>query len=121
MSKERNVDVAVPIQNNEEARLNDFGINKDTIARIFREYNDRNPDNELKVIEELGKENGICQKLKVDPRVGLGTESLDKDARVAAFDDNIEEVEPLPHFCTFVWDALGDLMIRILVVAAIVQ
>jgi Ca2+ transporting ATPase len=116
-----NQDAVVRVQNNEDGRLNDFDIDKTTIARIFQEYNDRNPDNELKVIEELGKEDGIAKKLKVDPRVGLKTDEADRERRVAAFDDNVEEVEPLPHFCMFVWDALGDLMIRILVVAAIVQ
>jgi Ca2+ transporting ATPase len=114
-------EVQIPVRNNEEHRLNDFDIDKETIATIFKEYNERNPDNELKVIQRLGKEDGIAQKLKVDPRVGLRTDARDKDKRVAAFDDNVEEVEPLPHFCVFVWDALGDLMIRLLVLAAVVQ
>jgi Ca2+ transporting ATPase len=113
--------VNIPILSHEENKLNDFGITKEDIAQIFKEYNERNPDNELRVIETLGKESGIAEKLKVDVRTGLSTEPSDREARVAAFDDNVEEVEPLPHFCTFVWDALGDLMIRILVVAAIVQ
>jgi Ca2+ transporting ATPase len=118
MSNERR-DVAIPVH--EDSRLIDYGITRADIARIFKEYNDREPDNELRVIEELGKEEGISQKLKVDPRVGLRAEPVDREARVAAFDDNVDEVEPLPHFCTFVWDALGDLMIRMLVVAALVQ
>jgi Ca2+ transporting ATPase len=111
----------IPLIYNEEHRLNDFDIDKETIANIFKKYNERNPDNELNVIQRLGKEEGIAQKLNVDPRVGLRTDAKDKDKRVAAFDDNVEEVKPLPHFCVFVWDAFGDLMIRLLIMVAVIQ
>jgi Ca2+ transporting ATPase len=123
MTNERRDEVVMlGVQNNEEGNLNDFDITKEKIAEIFKEYNERNPDNELKIINELGKDEGIASKLKLDIRVGLKTlDSADKAKRAAAFDDNVEELEPLPHFCTFVWDALGDLMIRILVFAAIIQ
>ena len=35
------------------------------------------------------------------------------------FEEKRVFVEPVPHFCSYVWEALKDLMVRILIVAAI--
>jgi hypothetical protein len=55
--------------------------------------------------------------LKTDAKLGISsTEHREND-----FGSNKVFVEPVPPFCSYVLEALEDLMIRILVVAAIVQ
>ena len=44
-----------------------------------------------------------------------------KDDRENDFGSNKVFVEPVPPFCSYVCEALEDLMVRILIIAAIVQ
>ena len=57
------------------------------------------------------------EKLKTDPKNGISSE----EHRREDFGTNEVFQEPCPGFCSFVWEALEDTMIRILIVAAIVQ
>ena len=65
----------------------------------------------------MGGVDALLGKLKTDPKKGI--ESI--DFREQDFGSNRVFVEPVPPFCAYVWEAFEDLMIRILVVAAIVQ
>ena len=57
------------------------------------------------------------QKLKTDPKRGI-TSLLNREND---FGSNRLFIEPVPPFCSYYKEALDDLMIRILIVAAIVQ
>ena len=59
----------------------------------------------------------LVQDLKSDIEIGL----TNLEDREEAFGSNKVFVEPVPHFCNYVWEALKDLMVRILIVAAIVS
>ena len=59
----------------------------------------------------------LVQDLKSDIEIGL----TNLEGREEAFGSNKVFVEPVPHFCNYVWEALKDLMVRILIVAAIVS
>ena len=51
----------------------------------------------------------------------LGITSDDFKEREEIFGSNKVFVEPVPHFCCYVWEALKDLMVRILIVSAIIS
>jgi hypothetical protein len=107
----------------EMQRLNEyFPITKPQIDEIFLAYEQRKYDEELLKVQELGGESAIISKLRTNTESGISNKNeKDLDNRVKYFDSNAREVEEVPHCCWFVWEAFGDLMIRILVVAAIVQ
>jgi Ca2+ transporting ATPase len=121
MLNERNNIVALNIQGNNTNESNTFDITNDTILMLFRENEERNPDNDLKLIEKLGKVQGIASKLKIDPRMGIKANAADREQRIAAFGNNKEEIVPLPHYCRYVLNALGDHMLRILIMATIFE
>ena len=59
----------------------------------------------------------LLSELKTDPEIGI----KDLEGREDEFGSNKVFVEPVPHFCHYVWEALKDLMVRILILAAIVS
>jgi len=80
-------------------------------------YKERGSDfQDLKYLEEKHIEE-IVKLLKTN--VDTGLDSL--EGREEAFGSNKVFVEPVPPFCSYVWEALKDLMVRILIVAAIVS
>ena len=105
----------------EEMRKNasgTFGLDVIQISELMGSYKERTEELEdLKLIEKLGGPEGIMSKLKTDPKRGI--DSIDN--RENDFGSNKVFVEEPPTFCEFVCEALDDLMIKILIVAAIVQ
>ena len=85
---------------------------------LMSNYKERGSDyRDLKTIEKYGGIDEILKKLKTDAKKGISSiENREND-----FGSNKVFVEPVPPFCAYVWEALEDLMIRILIVAAIVQ
>ena len=95
-----------------------FNITVLDLENLMGKYKERGPDClDLKEIESMGGVDALLGKLKTDPKKGI--ESI--DFREQDFGSNRVFVEPVPPFCAYVWEAFEDLMIRILVVAAIVQ
>ena len=72
---------------------------------------------DLEKIRELGGSDGIMEKLKTELKIGI--RSIDN--RENDFGSNKIFIEPVPPFCSYVMEALDDLMIRILIVAAVIQ
>ena len=95
-----------------------FAIKISELQKLMANYKERGSDfQDLKLLEEYGGVDTLLEKLKTDPKKGIeSTEYREQD-----FGSNKVFVEPVPHFCSYVWEALEDLMIRILIVAAIVQ
>ena len=81
-------------------------------------YKDRTTDfKDLKYFKEKNSISNILSSLKTDLEKGITS----TENREEFFGSNKIFVEPVPHFCTFVFDSLQDLMVRILIVAAIVS
>ena len=95
-----------------------FDIKPQDLVEIMSKYKDRTTDFEdLKCFKEKKSISNILSSLKTDPERGITS----TENREEFFGSNKIFVEPVPHFCTFVWDSLQDLMVRILIVAAIVS
>ena len=101
---------------------NYFGITKEEINQIFELYFSRKLDEDIENVKSLGGTEAFSKKLKTNLSEGLDNyNNSDLDLRVKEFDDNKREFEEMPHFCSFVWDALGDTVLIILIISAIVQ
>ena len=95
-----------------------YAIKVSELQKLMANYKERGNDyQDLKLLEEYGGVSALLSKLKTDAKKGI--DSLEN--REHDFGSNKVFVEPVPHFCAYVWEALEDLMIRILIVAAIVQ
>lgn len=108
------------IDRKEDIKRGPFGISVKEILEIFEKYDHRNFIEEVEALESIGGASGLEIALKTNLKNGLN-KSDDLLIRQEIFGSNIIEQEPLPHFCSYVWEALGDLMLRILMVAAVVQ
>ena len=105
---------------NENTKENhyEFDITAIDLENLMGKYKERGNDfKDLKYFEEEKSVNQLIEELKTNTETGL--DSL--EGREEAFGSNKVFVEPVPHFCSYVWEALKDLMVRILIVAAIVS
>ena len=105
---------------NENTKENhyEFDITAVDLENLMGKYKERGNDfKDLKYFEEEKSVNQLIEELKTNTETGL--DSL--EGREEAFGSNKVFVEPVPHFCSYVWEALKDLMVRILIVAAIVS
>ena len=94
-----------------------FEITAIDLENLMGKYKERGNDfKDIKYFEEKSV-NQLIENLKTNTETGL--ESL--EGREEAFGSNKVFVEPVPPFCSYVWEALKDLMVRILIVAAIVS
>ena len=95
-----------------------YGIDIVQIEELMSLYKERGIFfKDLEKIKELGGTEGIMEKLKTELKIGIRT----IDNRENDFGSNKIFIEPVPPFCSYVIEALDDLMIRILIFAAIIQ
>ena len=95
-----------------------FGIKAKELEEIMGYYKERGENFEdLVYFEKLGGVNGLLAKLSTNAKAGI--KSL--EGREEVYGSNKVFVEPVPPFCAYVWEALEDMMVRILIVCAIVQ
>ena len=96
----------------------EFDLDILQIEELMSFYKERDSNlRDLAKIKEYGGSIGIMQKLKTDPKNGISSiEHREND-----FGSNKVFIEPVPPFCSYVKEALEDLMVRILIIAAIVQ
>ena len=105
-----------PILNNSP-----FGMNKEDILHIFDAYQRfQSFDEEIQYIQKHGDVAGVLSSLKTSLEFGIA-DAHNPAARIEAFGENKFVTEPMPHCCVYVWEGLEDLMVRILIVAAIFQ
>ena len=96
---------------------NGFDISVIELENIMGKYKERGSDfQDIKYLREKGIDE-LVFLLKTNTETGL--HSL--EGREEAFGSNKVFVEPVPPFCSYVWEALKDLMVRILIVAAVVS
>ena len=94
-----------------------FNITALDLENLMGKYKERgNEFLDLKYLEEKTVEE-IIQDLKTDTENGITS----LKGREEAFGSNKVFIEKVPHFCYYVWETLKDLMVRILIVAAIVS
>ena len=112
--------VNIKSEKNEKNSLktaNGFDIDVIELENLMGKYKERGNDfQDLKYLQEKGVEE-LISLLKTNTETGLDN----LNGREEAFGSNKVFVEPVPPFCSYVWEALKDLMVRILIVAAIVS
>ncbi|XP_034474940.1 plasma membrane calcium-transporting ATPase 2 isoform X2 [Drosophila innubila] len=72
-------------------------------------------------ISEFGGIHEICKKLYTSPNEGLSGSKVDEDHRRETFGSNVIPPKPPKTFLTLVWEALQDVTLIILEVAALVS
>ena len=103
---------------NEVSESGTFLISVRALEELMGSYKERGSDyRDLKYITSLGGINEILKKLKTSPKDGISSTIN----RINDFGSNKVFIEPVPPFCSYVWESLEDLMVRILIVAAVVQ
>ena len=97
-----------------------FGIDIYQLEGLMELYKERGEDyQDLIRLEEYQGTGGITAKLETNITTGIqSSEILD---RIKSFGDNRVFEEPPATFCSFVLEALGDLMIMILCISAVIQ
>ncbi|XP_061338997.1 calcium-transporting ATPase 4, plasma membrane-type-like isoform X1 [Gastrolobium bilobum] len=96
----------------EEAREAGFGIHPDDIASIVRSHDYKNLNN-------IGGVEAIARKLTVSVDGGVSEESINRRQQIYGVNRYTEK--PSRTFLMFVWDAMQDLTLIILMVCAIVS
>ncbi|XP_074127206.1 plasma membrane calcium-transporting ATPase 1 isoform X1 [Sminthopsis crassicaudata] len=96
----------------------DFGI---TLAELRALMELRSTDALRKIQESYGDVYGICTKLKTSPNEGLSGNPADIERRQAVFGKNFIPPKKPKTFLQLVWEALQDVTLIILEIAAIVS
>ena len=109
------------IANNEEKKEEHkpslFDIDVIELENLMGKYKERGSDfQDLKYFQEKSVSK-LISELKTNTEIGIQS----MEGREDAFGSNKVFVEPVPPFCHYVWEALKDLMVRILIIAAIVS
>ena len=114
----------IMVEENKNAQNNKEGINKGSfeidaieLENLMGKYKERGKDfQDLKYFEKKSVPK-LLSELKTDIQNGISS----IEDREEVFGSNKVFSEPVQHFCHFVWEALKDLMVRILILAAIVS
>ena len=107
-----------PTKGTEAKTSSYFSIDVSTLEELMGFYKERGSDYlDLKFFEENGGTNYLLNELKTDSHMGVS----DINHREEEFGSNKVFVEPVPPFCSYVLEALEDMMLRILIVAAVVS
>ena len=93
-----------------------FGIQPSELQTIVSNYKSRTQLDDLNYLNQ-NNISSILSKLKTDPEKGISS----TENRKKFFGTNKLFIEPLPNYCIFVWKAMSNLMILILIIAAIVS
>uniref|UniRef100_A0A8C7GD52 Calcium-transporting ATPase n=1 Tax=Oncorhynchus kisutch TaxID=8019 RepID=A0A8C7GD52_ONCKI len=75
----------------------------------------------VKIQEEYGDMDGLCQRLKTSPTEGLSGDATDLDKRKEVYGENLIPPKKPKTFLQLVWEALQDVTLIILEVAALIS
>ncbi|KAL9854818.1 LOW QUALITY PROTEIN: plasma membrane calcium-transporting ATPase 1 [Geothlypis trichas] len=101
-----------------ESNHGDFGV---TLAELRSLMELRAADALHKIQECYGDVHGICTKLKTSPNEGLSGNPADIERREAVFGKNFIPPKKPKTFLQLVWEALQDVTLIILEIAAVVS
>lgn len=96
----------------------DFGITVNELTQLMELKGDSN------VIDKVGEAGGViqlCKKLRTSPTEGISASAEDLRARRATFGSNVIPPKPPKTFLQLVWEALQDVTLIILIVAAVIS
>ncbi|KAH6828721.1 autoinhibited Ca2+-ATPase 11 [Perilla frutescens var. hirtella] len=96
----------------EEARFAGFGIDPDKLATIVASY-------DIRTLTKLKGVEGLAERLNVS--LDDGVNSGDVPTRQDVFGPNVYTEKPSKSFWLFLWDALHDVTLIILIVCAVVS
>lgn len=97
-----------------------FDIKLDELVALVELYRSRKFDEDLKAIKsDYGGIEGIAQKLYTDPENGFVPNDIEE--RDLAFGSNAKDPPKRTGFCKLMLMALDDLMLKVLIVAAIIS
>ena len=96
-------------------KKNFFEIDAIELENLMGKYKERGTDYQDLQYFENKPVSKLISELKTDSENGI----ISEEKREEEFGSNKVFVEPVPPFCHYVWEALKDLMVRILIVAAI--
>ena len=95
-----------------------FGIKARDLEKIMESYKERGSDfKDLEYFREQDGVTNLLNSLKTNENIGISS----IEGREECYGTNKVFVKPVPPFCAFVWEALEDMMVRILIVCAVVQ
>lgn len=103
------------VENNHAA---DFGCSLKDLRALMEL---RGPEGLGKIQECYGDAQGLCNRLKTSPIDGLSGQPADIEKRKAVFGQNLIPPKKPKTFLQLVWEALQDVTLIILEVAAIVS
>ena len=107
-------------ENEEDGREKEYGfaISATQLENIMGRYKERGSDfRDLKYFRNQGGVTNLLNSLNTNETRGISN----IDGREEVYGSNKVFVEPVPPFCAYVWEALEDMMVRILIVCAIVE
>ncbi len=79
-------------------------------------------DEQQKFLNQHGNLRGVCEKLKVDPLVGLSNKNqTDLNSRVEQFGRNEIPAKPPKSFLHLMWEAVQDTTLIILIVCSVIS
>ncbi|KAL8232680.1 hypothetical protein R6Q57_002458 [Mikania cordata] len=96
----------------EDAKVSDFHNNPDKLASMVQNYH-------VKTLRSLGGVNGVAEAVEVN--IEEGVKLTDLTIRQEVYGVNKYTEKPSKSFFMFVWDALHDLTLIILIVCAVVS
>nr|GEV49217.1 calcium-transporting ATPase 4, plasma membrane-type-like [Tanacetum cinerariifolium] len=96
----------------EDAKVSDFHNNPDKLAFIVRNY-------DVKTLHSVGGVPGIAKAVEVN--IDKGVKSTDLSVRQDTYGVNKYTENPSKSFFMFVWEALHDLTLIILIVCAVIS
>lgn len=103
-----------------EASTN-FSITKEELIRLVDEYEVRTSDEEINLVGKHGGCEEIVSKLNSSATTGIEESQIEIQKRIDIFGSNKHEEKEIPSILDFAIEALEDFMLRILIVAAIIQ
>ena len=110
------------IDDENEMKQSKYGykITAHELEEIMGKYKERGTDfNDLRHFEGPNAIKNLLLSLKTNEINGISSKTAEE--REDEFGSNKVFVEPVPPFCSYVWEALEDMMVRILIVCAVVQ
>ncbi|XP_061146450.1 plasma membrane calcium-transporting ATPase 1-like [Syngnathus typhle] len=96
----------------------DFGVTVDDLRGLMEL---RSGEAVGKIRDDYGDVQGICRRLKTSPIEGLSGNPVDLEKRHAAFGQNFIPPRKAKTFLQLVWEALQDVTLIILEIAAIIS
>uniref|UniRef100_A0AAY4CKA9 Calcium-transporting ATPase n=1 Tax=Denticeps clupeoides TaxID=299321 RepID=A0AAY4CKA9_9TELE len=114
----RNSDFYAKNQRNEGNHAGGFGISLLDLRTLMEL---RGTEAVVKIQEDYGEMEGLCKRLKTSPTEGLTGDPVDLDKRKEVYGPNLIPPKKPKTFLQLVWEALQDVTLIILEIAAMIS